>query len=89
MRFRVRFSVRSLLDDPVMATSEHLHDHDLIRLTYSVSEAAVVLGISRGKAYDCVRTGELPSVRFGRRIVIPAAVVRRLLNGDDPRRTGE
>ena len=39
--------------------------------TYTVEEAARLLGISRSHAYVCVRTGELPSLRLRRRIVIP------------------
>lgn len=49
------------------------------RRTYSVPEAAAILGISRAKAYECVRSGELPALRFGRRIVVPASVVDDLL----------
>ena len=51
------------------------------RRTYSVTEAARLLGISRTKAYECIRTGELPALRFGRRIVVPAAQLDRLLDG--------
>lgn len=40
-------------------------------LVMRVEDAAVVLGISRGLAYDLVRRGELPSIRLGRRIVVP------------------
>lgn len=53
------------------------------RRTLSVSEAARVLGISRAHAYDCVRSGELPSITLGRRIVIPRAAVDRLLDESD------
>jgi excisionase family DNA binding protein len=41
------------------------------RLTISVEEVAEVLGISRSSAYEAVRTGQLPSRRLGRRIVVP------------------
>ena len=41
------------------------------RLTLTVTEAAQLLGIGRGTAYECVRTGELPSIKLGGRIVIP------------------
>ena len=51
------------------------------RRTYSVDEAAAILGISRTTAYQCVRTKELPSLRFRGRIVIPAAVIDALLEG--------
>lgn len=49
------------------------------RRTYSVDEAAAILGISRTTAYQCVRTKELPSLRFRGRIVISAAVIDALL----------
>lgn len=52
----------------------------MVRRTYTVHEAAGVLGISRSLAYECVRTGELPSLRFRRRIVIPAHVVDELVS---------
>jgi excisionase family DNA binding protein len=51
------------------------------RRTYTVTEAATVLGISRTSAYERVRTGELPALRLGRRIVITRAVVEALLSG--------
>jgi excisionase family DNA binding protein len=37
----------------------------------SVDEAGALLGISRDIAYDLVGRGELPSVRLGRRLVVP------------------
>jgi excisionase family DNA binding protein len=51
----------------------------MVRRTYTVDEAAGVLGISRSTAYECVRTGELPSLRFRRRIVIPAHALEQLI----------
>ena len=44
-------------------------------LVMSVTEAAEVLGISRGLAYELVRTRQLPSVRLGRRLVVPRAAL--------------
>lgn len=49
------------------------------RLTYSVEQAAALLGISRGKAYECVRTGQLQAVPLGRRLVVPAHAIDGLL----------
>lgn len=51
----------------------------MVRRTYTVDEAASLLGISRSTAYECVRTGELPSLRFRRRIVIPAHALEQLI----------
>jgi excisionase family DNA binding protein len=49
------------------------------RVTMSVEEAAVILGISRALAYVAVDRGEIPSIRIGRRIVVPVAGLNRLL----------
>ncbi|MGH9289613.1 MAG: helix-turn-helix domain-containing protein [Acidimicrobiales bacterium] len=48
----------------------------------TVSEAASVLRLSRAFTYELVASGELPSARFGRRVVIPRAAIQRIL--DDP-----
>ena len=50
------------------------------RLTLTVEEAAHLLGISRGLAYEMARCGKLPVVRFGRRMVIPKEALRKMLN---------
>jgi excisionase family DNA binding protein len=47
--------------------------------TMTVSQAATVLGISRSSAYECVRLGSIPSLRLGRRIVIPRRALDELL----------
>ncbi len=52
--------------------------------TYTVEQAAGILGISRSTAYECVRLGTLPCLRFRRRIVIPASAIERLLEGAGP-----
>lgn len=51
--------------------------------TMTVSEFAALVGVGRTAAYEAVRRGEVPSLRFRGRIVIPTAEVRRLL-GIDP-----
>ena len=48
------------------------------RLTFTVDEAAYLLNISRGLAYELVARGELGSIRLGRRIVIPRVVLEEL-----------
>lgn len=46
-------------------------DLNVLPLVLTVDEAAAVLRISRGSAYEAVRAGELPHVRFGRTIRVP------------------
>jgi excisionase family DNA binding protein len=52
--------------------------------TLSVDEAAIVLGLARASAYQAARAGEIPTVRFGRRVRVPTAALRRMLQLDDP-----
>ena len=49
------------------------------RLCVTVPEAAEMLGISRNFAYQLVREGKLPSIRFGKRILIPKAALEKML----------
>jgi excisionase family DNA binding protein len=48
-----------------------------------VEEAAALLRISRSSAYEAVARGELPVVKFGRRLRVPRAVLARLA-GEHP-----
>ena len=61
------------------------------RLTVTVEEAAVMLGISRTTAYGCASRNEIPTVRLGRRVVVPTAALMAMLAGDGrpPGRTNE
>jgi len=51
----------------------------LERLTFTVEEAGELLGISRALAYEMARTGRLPTLRFGKRIVVPKKAIENLL----------
>ena len=51
-------------------------------LVLSVPQAASILGISKDLAYDLTARGELPSLRFGRRVVVPTKLLLTLLNGE-------
>jgi excisionase family DNA binding protein len=45
----------------------------------SVEEASEVLGISRSLAYELVRRGDIPSLRLGRRLVVPVRGLEALV----------
>ena len=49
------------------------------RKTLTVTEAAVMLGISRQTAYQEVKTGAIPSIRLGRRILVPIHALNAML----------
>ena len=42
-------------------------------------EAAKLLRIGRGTAYEQIRCGTIPSIRMGRRILIPRAALLKML----------
>lgn len=54
------------------------------RRTLTVDEAARELGIGRTLAFQMARTGELPVIRLGRRVLVPRAALERML-ADPPR----
>jgi excisionase family DNA binding protein len=45
----------------------------------TVNETAQLLRIGRNSAYEAIRRGELPSVRIGRRLLVPRVALERLL----------
>jgi excisionase family DNA binding protein len=49
------------------------------RLAYRVNEAVKLLGLSRGTVYKIIQDEELPVIRLGRRILIPAVALQALL----------
>ena len=51
------------------------------RKTLSVTEAAKALGICRNKAYEAARRGEIPTIKIGKRILVPRAAFERMLQG--------
>ena len=53
------------------------------KLVLTVPEVARLLRISRGKAYEIVRTRQLPSLSWGRVIRIPRHALDQLLQGGE------
>jgi excisionase family DNA binding protein len=49
------------------------------RLTLTVLEVAKALGLSRMAAYSAVRAGVIPSIRIGRRVLVPRVALDRLM----------
>jgi len=49
------------------------------RLCISVPEAAKMLGLSRNFTYELVKRGELPSIKFGKRKLIPKLALGKRL----------
>jgi excisionase family DNA binding protein len=51
------------------------------RKTLTVTEAAKALGICRNKAYEAARSGEIPTIKIGKRLLVPLAALERMLQG--------
>jgi excisionase family DNA binding protein len=52
-------------------------------MTYTVEEAARLLGVSRGVGYEAARRGDLPTIRLGRRLLVPKIALERMLGIED------
>jgi excisionase family DNA binding protein len=49
------------------------------RKTLTIREAAAELGICANAAYEAARTGELPTIKIGRRILVPLVALDKML----------
>jgi excisionase family DNA binding protein len=55
---------------------------DVERLTINLwPDAGKALGIGKNQAYEAARHGQIPSIRLGKRIVVPKAAFQKLLEG--------
>ena len=52
------------------------------RETYTIPEATKILGIGRSAAYEAARRGEIPTIRIGKRILVPVAALESMLKGN-------
>jgi hypothetical protein len=52
--------------------------------TTTVPMAGQALGLSRNKSYEAAARGEIPTLRFGKRIVVPTMPLRRMLGLEAP-----
>jgi excisionase family DNA binding protein len=47
----------------------------------TLTEVASELGISRASAYKAAKLNEIPTIRIGRRLLVPSEALNRLLSG--------
>lgn len=50
----------------------------------SIAEVARILDIERKTVYNAIDRGEIPAVRFGRRIMIPRERFIAIIDGTEP-----
>lgn len=53
-------------------------------LTISVPQAGELLGIGRNQAYAAAKTGQLPTIKIGKRVLVPVIALDRML-GIEPK----
>lgn len=53
------------------------------RETVTIEEAATRLGVSVRGAYRAAKSGQLPTIRIGRRLLVPRAALERMLAGEE------
>ena len=47
---------------------------------YTVTEVQKLLGLGRSRVYELIETGELPSIKIGKRRLVPATVLSKFIN---------
>lgn len=53
-----------------------------MKATITIEETALRLGVSRASAYAAAREGTIPTLKIGRRLVVPKAALERMLSGE-------
>lgn len=51
------------------------------KVVYTVDEVAEIMRVSRPTAYAGVRSGAIPSIRIGKRLLVPRVALERMLAG--------
>ena len=49
------------------------------RPVYTVMETAVLLGLGRNSTYEAIAMGQIPSIRVGRRVLVPRVALEHML----------
>jgi excisionase family DNA binding protein len=66
----------------VMSTGLGGAERPTARRTYTIDEAAELLGLGRNSAYLAAQRGDLPVIRIGKRLLIPRLALDRMLSGE-------
>jgi hypothetical protein len=76
--YRVKWC-RIQISDRESSVSTAVVPDPAVEPTMPVGRVAAAFHISRAAAYEGVKNGQIPSIRIGRRVVVPTAAVRRML----------
>ncbi|HLY58236.1 MAG TPA: helix-turn-helix domain-containing protein [Stellaceae bacterium] len=56
----------------------------MARRTYDMKQAAELLGIGINQAYAAAAQGEIPTIKIGKRVLVPKAALDRMLETGSP-----
>ena len=48
--------------------------------TYTIEQAAKLLGVGRNLAYEAAKVGQLPTIKIGKRLLVPRIALDRILS---------
>jgi len=57
-------------------------ERDSMRVTITVAQAAAIIGVSVNTMHEALRRGDFPSIRIGRRVLVPRAAFERMVIGE-------
>jgi excisionase family DNA binding protein len=63
-----------------MISSMGIHTDTVPRYAYSLDETARAINLSRSSLYELIDSGELKTVKLGRRRLVPRAELERILS---------
>jgi excisionase family DNA binding protein len=70
----------SMRDEGIDSPSDSTGSKGGEKLALSCPEAAKLLGLSRNTIYELVRQNKIPFIRYGKRILIPYAALKKQFN---------
>lgn len=73
---------RQLPASPLFHCVDQTGSPGMVRLAYSVPEVAKLIGISKSKIWELIRSGELSSIKICGRRVVRHSDLLALLGGD-------
>ena len=72
-------SLKAIGSKPMSQKSAANHLGGRVR---TLKEVAALLRISRGSAYEAAKRKEIPTIRIGRRLLVPSDALEKLLSGN-------
>ena len=63
----------------MLSSKTNLSEQSGKSLAFSASEVAKLLGVSKNTVYEAIHTGQIPSIRWGKRILIPRVALMKML----------